>query len=160
MMEFWKHFKPKTCTLDLCGATKDAVLEEVLDALVASKSLDADLRAEALNALLEREKTGSTGVGTSVAIPHVKVKGLDRAVCSLSVHPAGVAWAAVDGAPVHIVFTVLRPEKASDQHDPEKHLEMMRWIARLSRDADFRRFALKVKTKTELVDLLKEKSTV
>jgi mannitol/fructose-specific phosphotransferase system IIA component (Ntr-type) len=37
---------------------------------------------------------------------------------------------------------------------------MMRWISRLSRDADFRRFALNVRTKTELVDLLKEKSAV
>jgi hypothetical protein len=37
---------------------------------------------------------------------------------------------------------------------------MMRWIARLSRDGDFRRFALRVKTKAELIDLLKEKSAV
>ncbi len=75
-------------------------------------------------------------------------------------HADGVPWAAIDGAPVNLVFTVLRPEKASDQHDPEKHLEMMRWISRLSRDADFRRFAVNVKTKAELIDLLKEKSAV
>jgi hypothetical protein len=37
---------------------------------------------------------------------------------------------------------------------------MMRWIARLGRDPDFRRFAVRVKTKTELVDLLKEMSAV
>jgi mannitol/fructose-specific phosphotransferase system IIA component (Ntr-type) len=159
-MEFWKHFKAKTCTLRLGASQKEAVLAEVVDGLVASGALSEDLRASAQAALLEREKTGSTGVGMNVAIPHVKLKGLDRVACSLSVHEDGVPWAAVDGAPVHIVFTVLRPERASDQHDPEKHLEMMKWIARLSRDADFRRFALKVKTKTELVDLLKEKSTV
>jgi mannitol/fructose-specific phosphotransferase system IIA component (Ntr-type) len=45
-------------------------------------------------------------------------------------------------------------------HDPDRHLEMMRWIARLGRDGDFRRFAVRVKTKTELVDLLKEMSAV
>ena len=96
----------------------------------------------------------------SVAIPHVKLVGLDRAACSLSVHVAGLEWQAVDGAPVHLLFTVLRPDKASTLHDPDKHLEMMRWISRLSRDADFRRFAARVKTKSELVDLLKEKSAV
>jgi mannitol/fructose-specific phosphotransferase system IIA component (Ntr-type) len=159
-MEFWKHFKAKTCTLRLGANEKEGVLTEVIDVLVASGALPEELRAGAQVALLEREKAGSTGVGMNVAIPHVKLKGLDRVACSLSVHEEGVAWAAVDGAPVHIVFTVLRPERASDQHDPEKHLEMMKWIARLSRDADFRRFALKVKTKSELVDLLKEKSTV
>jgi mannitol/fructose-specific phosphotransferase system IIA component (Ntr-type) len=159
-MTFWKLFKPKTCTLRLRAGTKDEVLAEAVDVLIAAESLTEELRASAVEALLEREKIGSTGVGMNVAIPHVKLKGLDRVACSLSVHEAGVPWAAVDGAPVHIVFTVLRPEKASDQHDPEKHLEMMKWIARLSRDADFRRFALKVKTKAELIDLLKEKSTV
>jgi mannitol/fructose-specific phosphotransferase system IIA component (Ntr-type) len=159
-MNFWKQFKPKTCTLRLQGDTKDAVLTEVVEALVAAEALTEDMRAAALAALLERERTGSTGVGAGVAIPHVKLAGLDRVACSLSVHADGVEWAAIDGAPVNLVFTVLRPEKASAEHDPEKHLEMMRWISRLSRDADFRRFALNVKTKTELVDLLKEKSAV
>jgi mannitol/fructose-specific phosphotransferase system IIA component (Ntr-type) len=159
-MNFWKQFKAKSCSLDLSAGTKPAVLAEVVETLVASDALPAELRAAALDALMERERAGSTGVGMNVAIPHVKLKGLERAACSLSVHAAGVEWQAVDGAPVHILFAVLRPEKAGDQHDPEKHLEMMRWIARLSRDADFRRFALRVKTKAELIDLLKEKSAV
>jgi mannitol/fructose-specific phosphotransferase system IIA component (Ntr-type) len=159
-MNFWKQFKPKTCTLRLEGGTKEAVLAEVVEALVAAEALDQSLRAAALAALLAREQTGSTGVGMNVAIPHVKLAGLDKVACSLSVHADGVEWAAVDGAPVNLVFTVLRPDKASDQHDPEKHLEMMRWISRLARDADFRRFALRVRTKAELVDLLKEKSAV
>lgn len=159
-MNFWKLFKPKCCSLDLSARTKELVLSEVVDVLVDSESLPATLRASAVSALLERELTGSTGVGMNVAIPHIKLKGLERAVCSLAVHKTGVEWAAVDGAPVQLVFTVLRPEKPTTDHDPDKHLEMMRWIARLSRDADFRRFALRVGTKAELIDLLKEKSTV
>lgn len=159
-MIFWKQFKPKSCRLDLSASTKEGVLAEVVDVLVQSDALPAALRASAVAALLERELTGSTGVGMNVAIPHIKVKGLERVACSLAVHPEGVEWAAVDGAVVQIVFTVLRPEKPTQDHDPEKHLEMMRWVARLARDADFRRFALRVKTRTELLDLLKEKSTV
>lgn len=159
-MNFWKQFKPKSCSLDVCGGTKAAVLSEVVGALVDSDSLPATLRAAASAALLEREQSGSTGVGMNVAIPHIKLKGLDRAVFSLAVHHSGVEWAAVDGAPVQIVFTVLRPEKPASEHDLEKHLEIMRWIAGLSRDADFRRFALRVETKAELFELLKEKSAV
>ncbi|MEO0661232.1 MAG: PTS sugar transporter subunit IIA, partial [Planctomycetota bacterium] len=107
---------------------------------------------------LEREELASTGVGMNVAIPHVKVDGLQEAICSLSVSPEGIEWRAVDGEPVHILFTVLRPGGATDQHDPEQHLEMMRWIARLARDPDFRGFALQARTKAELVGLLKEMS--
>lgn len=159
-MTLWKNFKSKSCTIDLAATTKDEVLAECVSQLIAGEDLPESMRASALAALLEREKLGSTGIGMNVAIPHVKLKGLERTACSLAVHVRGVDWQAVDGAPVHLVFTVLRPEKASDQHDPEKHLEMMKWIARLSRDGDFRRFALRVKTKAELMDLLKEKSSV
>lgn len=159
-MTFWKQFKPKCCSLDLAGATREDVFAEIVATLVESEALPAAQRSAAVAALTERERIGSTGVGANVAIPHVKLKGLERVACSLSIHKAGVEWAAVDGAPVHLVFTILRPEKGTDEHDPERHLEMMKWIARLSRDADFRRFAVRVKNRTELVDLLKEKSGV
>ncbi|MBL8857901.1 MAG: PTS sugar transporter subunit IIA [Planctomycetes bacterium] len=155
-----KAFKAKCCALDLSAASKESVLEEVVDLLLSADALPASLRSAALAALVEREGVGSTGVGANVAIPHVKLKGLETAVCSLAIHPAGVEWAAIDGAPVSIIFTILRPDRPTDKHDPTKHLEMMQWIARLSRDADFRRFAMQVSTKTALIDLLEEKSNV
>lgn len=159
-MSFWKQFKPKACSVSLAGATKDEVLREVVEALVKGGALDPKLADAAHLALLERERVASTGVGTAVAIPHVKLAGLTQVVASLCVHSRGVEWAAVDGDAVHVLFTVLRPEKQTDQHDPERHLEMIRWIARLARSADFRAFALQAKTRTALVDLLKEMSEV
>jgi mannitol/fructose-specific phosphotransferase system IIA component (Ntr-type) len=159
-MNFWKLFKPKACSVQLKAKSKDEALSEVVKNMVLAQVIPEDLGEAAIQALLERERIGSTGVGMSVAIPHVKLKGLERASYSLSVHVEGLEWQAVDAAPVHLLFTVIRPEKGGDQHDPEQHLEMMKWIARLSRDADFRRFATRVKTKTELVDLLKEMSAV
>jgi len=159
-MNHWKQFKPKACSVHLKARSKEEALSEVVRNLVEAEVLPEALAADAERALLERERTASTGVGMSVAIPHVKLAGLDRAVCSLSVHREGLAWDAVDGAPVQLLFTVIRPDKKSTQHDPDRHLEMMRWIARLGRDADFRRFAVRVKTKTELVDLLREMSAV
>ena len=159
-MNFWKQFKPKCCSVNLKAADKAAALEELVDNLVKAGALTEDLREDAHAALTAREALGSTGVGAGVAIPHVKLAGIDRVVCSVSIHKEGLEWAAIDGAPVHIYFTVLRPERAGDQHDPERHLEMMTWIAKLAREPDFRRFASRAKTKTELVDLLKEMSAV
>lgn len=159
-MTFWKHFKAKSCSMQLDGTTKEEVLASAVRTLVEGGSLPPELEVSALTALVARERTGSTGVGMNVAIPHVKLAGLDRVACGVCLRPGGVEWAAVDGQPVQIFFVVLRPDQAGDHHDPDKHLEMMRWIARLARDGDFRSFALRVKTKTELVDLLKEKSAV
>lgn len=159
-LNHWKQFKPKACSVHLSAPTKEQALLEVVSNLVQADVLSDAMASEAGKALLERERTASTGVGMSVAIPHVKLSGLDRAVCSLSVHPEGLPWGAVDGAPVRLLFTVLRPDAKSAEHDPEQHLELMRWIARLGRDGDFRSFALRVKTKTELVNLLREMSAV
>ena len=158
--DYWKLFRPVHCNMRLKAADKDLVLEELVQTLVKSKALDESLGADALKSLVEREKLASTGVGMNVAIPHVQLDGLEQVVVSLCLHPEGVEWSALAGEPVQILFTVLRPSQASAQYDPERHLDMMRWLSRLCRDADFRRFALAVKTRTELVDLLKEMSSI
>src|SRR5690349_12708390 len=119
-MNFWKSFKPKCCSVHLRAGSKPEALSEVVDNLIGGASLPAELRAEALEALLAREKLGSTGVGMGVAIPHVKLRGLERAACSLSVHAAGLDWQALDGGQVHILCTVLRPEGPGESHDPER----------------------------------------
>lgn len=157
-MDWYKRFKSKACILSLKADTKEGALDEVAKHLVSSKILPEELGDAARSALHDREALASTGVGMNVAIPHVKLKGIEEAIFSLSVTTAGIEWRAVDGAPVHILFTVIRPESATGSHDPEDHLEMMRWIARLARDSDFRAFALQAKTKAELVGLLKEMS--
>lgn len=158
--DFWKLFKSKSCSIGLQATDRTGVFEELVDNLIHGDALDAELRDAALKALDEREALASTGVGMNVAIPHVKLPGLEAAAVGLAVHKEGVDWSATDGDPVHLFFTVLRPEAAGDQHDPDRHLEMMRWIARLARDGDFRRFAVNATTKKELVDLLKEKADI
>lgn len=157
--DYWKFFKPSACKLKLKGESQTDVFQEIVDAMIKAKILEKSLGEPAVKALLEREALASTGVGQNVAIPHVKLPGLDQAAFSLCISQEGVDWSAVDGEPVHLFFTVLRPVKASDQYDPEKHLDVMRWISQVSREADFRRFAMAVTTRTELVDLVKEMSS-
>ena len=156
--DYWKLFKPAVCSVDLCGATREELFAQLVDNFVRAKYLAPQQHEAAVEALLEREARASTGVGQRVAIPHVKLAGLDEALVSLSLHRAGVEWGAIDGQPVSLFFTVLRPEKAGARHQPERHLDMMRWISQLGRDADFRRFAQAVTTKKALVDLLRELS--
>jgi PTS system nitrogen regulatory IIA component len=156
---FWKLFKVKNSIFDLKSDVKEDVLVEIVANLVKAGAIDESLTSTVLQALREREELASTGIGQNVAIPHVKVAGIDEAVTSLCAHKEGVEWAAVDGEPVNVFFVVLRPEEPGANHDPERHLEMMRWIADLARNRDFRVFAARSKTRKELVDLLKEMST-
>ncbi len=158
--DYWKLFKAKCCSVALKASDREEIFRELVKNLVHGGGLDEKHTEDAVKALLDREELASTGLGMNVAIPHVKLPGLETVALSVSVHKDGVEWSALDGDVVRIFFTVLRPERGGEQHDPERHLDMMRWIARLSRDGDFRRFAIASKTKKELVDLLKEKSDV
>lgn len=154
--DYWKLFKPSACNVKLKAAAQEDVFVEIVENLVKAKSLAAELRDSCVQALVEREGLASTGIGQTVAIPHVKIDGLEEAVVSLSVHVDGIDWRSLDGQQVHILFTVLRPAEAGPKYDPERHLEMMRWVSQIGQEPDFRRFALKVGTRKELVDLLKE----
>jgi mannitol/fructose-specific phosphotransferase system IIA component (Ntr-type) len=156
--EYWKLFKPAACSLRLSGESREQVFTEIVDNLVKARCLEGKLKAAAQRALVEREGLASTGIGQGVAIPHVKLAGIEEAIFSLSLVPQGIAWASLDGQEVSILFTVLRPERGSARYNPERHLDMMRWISQLGRDPDFRRFALGVTTKKDLVDLLREMS--
>lgn len=156
--DYWKLFKPAACSIKLKGDTQEAVFGELVTNLIRGKVLAPELSEPAVAALLERERLASTGIGQHVAIPHVKLAGLEEAAMSLSIHPDGVEWASLDGEPVNILFTVLRPERAGERHDPDRHLDMMRWVSKLGRQSDFRRFSMNVANRTELVALLKEMS--
>jgi len=158
--EFWKLFKASASNIKLQGDTKEAVFAELVGSLVKANLLEEEQTEAAIAALLAREQTASTGIGVNVAIPHVELEGLERAVVSVSIHPEGVDWSSLDGDPAHIFFTVLRPSAETEEYDADRHLEMMRWVSRLTREPDFRRFARAAATRKELVDLLKEMSEV
>lgn len=156
--DYWRLFRASSCSVRLEGSTKDEVFEELIENFIKAGALTEELREPAHAALLAREAIASTGVGQRVAIPHVKLAGLGEAVLSLSIHPGGVEWDSLDGEPVAIFFTVLRPERPTDRYHPDKHLDIMRWISLLSRDNDFRRFVVGANTRKDLLDLLREKS--
>ena len=160
MTDYWKLFKAKPCSVGIKASEQTEVFQEIVTNLVKAGVLDESLSEAANRALMERESLASTGLGRNVAIPHVKLKGIEQPVISISIHKTGVDWNALDGEQVQIFFTVLRPESATSLHDPEKHLAMMKWVAKLAQNGDFRRFAIAAKTKKELVDLVKEKANV
>lgn len=158
--QFWKLFKAKASSLKLKSPEPEGLFEELADLMVASEQVTEADRPAAIAALAERERLASTGVGQNIAIQNVQLAGLERVAVGISIHPEGIHWRAIDGEPVHIFVTVMRPPAGTPEHDPEQHIEMMRWLARLARHEDFRRFAIAAGTRTELVQLLKEMADV
>lgn len=117
--------------------------EAVLPSLNAKdkKQLLAELSARAseisglqerdiFDALLQRERLGSTGLGQGVAIPHGKMPGLNRIVGLFARLAEPIDFDAADSEPVAIVVLLLAPEGAGADH-----LKALARISRLLRDS-------------------------
>ncbi len=102
-------------------------------------------------ALVEREQRGSTGIGNGVAIPHVKAKEVKKMSLVLARSREGLDYDAIDGRPVHSVFLILAPLAQA-----EAHLQALRWISSIARNADFRRFVLNADSDEAIRELLVE----
>jgi nitrogen PTS system EIIA component len=86
-------------------------------------------------------------------VPHVKGEEVERATLVLARCKKGLEWQAIDGRPVHVVFLLVSPA-----NEPENHLQCLRWVAGLARNADFRRFLQDAKDVDAIRDLLREMS--
>ena len=69
-----------------------------------------------LESLLAREKLGSTGIGHGIALPHGRLKGVDRLVAIFLVTESPLNYDAIDSKPVDIFCAVLIPEENSQAH--------------------------------------------
>jgi mannitol/fructose-specific phosphotransferase system IIA component (Ntr-type) len=135
----------------LRSSERDAVITELVDALVSSGAAGANLRDELVTRVLDREKRGSTGFGRGVAVPHVKHKSVTKMRLAIGLSHRGVDFNALDKQPVYSVFMLLSPE---DQ--PEEHLKAMEVVFKhLSKDT-FRRFLRQSNTVEDVKSLLEE----
>jgi PTS system nitrogen regulatory IIA component len=90
-------------------------------------------RSTVFDSLFAREKLGSTGLGQGIAIPHGRIKGMKEAVGAFLRLAAPVPFDAPDGKPVNILFVLLVPEQATEQH-----LQILSELAQRFSDRAFR----------------------
>lgn len=136
---------------ELQATSKEAALKEMLGAAAGVGAFPESARKSLQKRLADREAIGSTGLGNSVAVPHVKGDGVDGITLVLARCHAGLEWQAIDGRDVHVLFLLVSPAD-----EPESHLQCLRWIAGLARDTDFRRFLLDAEGGGAIRDLLLE----
>lgn len=102
-----------------------------------------------LEALKEREKLGSTGIGKGVAIPHAKTEFAKDLVIAFGVSKQGVNFNSVDDEKVNLFFAFASPLKNS-----QTYLKILARISRLIRNDDFREKLLGAKTPAEVLELI------
>ena len=119
--------KEKYITLALKEKTKNKVIVELVD-LISQSGKVKDRKGFA-NAILKRERLGSTGIGNGVAIPHAKSAKVESFSIAFGSHPAGIDFGALDGEKTYLFFILASPES-----DVGAHLKILADISRLVKD--------------------------
>ncbi len=101
------------------------------------------------DAVMERERLGSTGVGEGVAIPHARLPGLDAPVGGVLLLSEGVDFDAVDERACDIIFMLLAPMNSGADH-----LRALAQVSRALRNPDVREKLRRADSKTAVTAIL------
>lgn len=109
--------------LAMRASSKKRALEQLSELIANEPGLNSN---SVFQSLIERERIGSTGIGENVAIPHGRIKGLDRAVGAFAILEEQIDFDSIDQKPVNMIFALVVPEDAT-----EEHLQLLAQLARI-----------------------------
>ena len=134
------------------AASKKRVLEQLGQRL--AETVPALTQDMVFDALVERERLGSTGLGKGIALPHARMSQVAKAVAAFIKLPKGVDFDAVDGEPVDLAFAMLVPKEAT-----QEHLQLLAQLAKMFSDSEFCNALRHADSAKELLRLIQQKDS-
>jgi len=126
MMSLNDLISPQAVIASLKANGKKQALIELSERAAEVSGLDS---REILDALIQRERLGSTGIGGGIAIPHGKLARCNRIFGVFARLEKPIDFEALDDAPVDLIFLLIAPENAGADH-----LNALSRAARMLRD--------------------------
>ena len=133
--------------VDLKGEAKVDIIAELVDTLAVGDAISD--RDKVLQAVLEREKIMSTGIGDGIAIPHGKSDAVEKLVAALGTQRRGVDFEALDGEPAYVFFLLVSPANVSGPH-----IKALARISRLLKNDDFKKKLIAAETAAEIIEII------
>lgn len=133
----------------LQGETKDEIIEELVDSLAAGAAITD--RDKVLEAVLEREKIMSTGIGDGIAIPHGKSDAVAELAAALGIHKRGVDFEALDGEPAYVFFLLVSPANVSGPH-----IKALARISRMLKNDTFKKKLVEAESADQIHEVITE----
>lgn len=146
-MNLRKVLSPDAVWVDLKATTKEGIIEEMVDRLIAAGKLTD--RAAAIAAIVEREEKMSTGMQNGVAIPHGKTDSVTELITAIGIQCNGVDFKSIDDLPATIFVLTLSPVNRTGPH-----IQFLAEISRIISHADVRAKLLAAKTHGEIYELM------
>ncbi len=140
---------PSAVIVGLEGDTKDAIIEELVDRLEVGTAISD--RDKVLQAVLEREKIMSTGIGDGIAIPHGKSDAVVELTAALGIHKRGVDFEALDGEPAFVFFLLVSPANVSGPH-----IKALARISRMLKNDGFKKKLIEADSSADIISAIEE----
>jgi fructose PTS system EIIBC or EIIC component len=138
---------------NLQGTSKNDIINAIID-VAASQDRVLD-KEKVREAIFEREKIMSTGVGAGFAIPHAKSDAVSDIVAAFAVTSQPIDYQSLDDQPVRIVFLLVGRENMVGPH-----IKLLSRISRLMNNEDFRKRLLDAETPKDVLEIFrKEEAT-
>jgi fructose-specific phosphotransferase system IIA component len=144
--------QPSCIAAPLKSKDKDSAIEELVNILASAGYVKN--AAVALEAVMEREQTRSTGIGSGIAIPHGKCTAVDELVMAVGIAAEPIDFASIDNKPVSIIVLLISP---TDKTGP--HIQALARISRLLLDEQFKTKLEKASSPAEVYQLISAKET-
>jgi PTS system fructose-specific IIA component/PTS system nitrogen regulatory IIA component len=130
---------------------KETALREMLDALAAAGKIRREDAGEFVDALMRRERLGTTGIGKGIGIPHAKHERVSGLIAAVGYSDKGIEFSSLDDQPVHTLFLLLASPASTGEH-----LAALERISAIIRDPDYWRFLRNAGSAQELVGIVEE----
>lgn len=115
-MELYTILSKECCSVQLQARHKEEVLLEISRLAKRSILVESYTEQELFTAFKDREAQGSTGFGDGVALPHIRLKGVEDFLLFVAVAPQGAEFNAMDKKKVKIFFVIIAPEEKVNEH--------------------------------------------
>ena len=141
-----KILHPNCVKVPIENTEKEAVITELVD-LLDSNGLFTD-RDVALQAVLSRERSQSTGTGAGIAIPHGKCNAVKEIVMAVGIAKEPIEFESIDGKPVKILILLVSPSNQTGIH-----IQALAMISRLLLNEKFKNKLENVSSADEVYEL-------
>jgi fructose-specific phosphotransferase system IIA component len=139
----------RSAIVGLQGETKDEIIEELVSSLEVGAAITD--RDKVLEAVLEREKIMSTGIGDGIAIPHGKSDAVVELAAALGIHKRGVDFEALDGEPAFVFFLLVSPANVSGPH-----IKALARISRMLKNDSFKKKLIEAEAAEQILGVIEE----
>jgi PTS system fructose-specific IIA component len=126
-------------------------ISEMLECAVKNREIDPSDSKDIKKALVDREKSMSTGIGNGVAIPHCTSSKIEDIIFIMSLSATGLDFDSIDGEPVRIIILLIVPKNKLTQH-----IKTLASIAKLMSNQTLRERLLTMKTPEAVIKTLKD----